>query len=133
VKKLLRFFGFNEDEYENDNDVDYEEEPQSRSGKRTRGRQEESSKKSVSPKLIFYQGIPSEDTKLRLRDILLDGSMVLLDLHKVDPEHAEEGHNFINFMAGVAFAHKGQSKRIGQFLYVITPREGMLQWWVGEE
>ena len=131
MKKLLRFFGFDDDEYESDDDA-YEEEPQPR-GKRNRVRQEEARAKSVSPRLVFFKGIPSEEIKLRLRDVLLDGSMVLLDLQDLDAEYEMEGRNFINFMAGVAFAHKGQSKRIGTSLYVITPREGMLQWSLEEE
>ena len=131
MKRLLRFFGFDDDEYENGDDG-YEEEPPPRT-KRTRGRQEEPRGKSVSPKMVFFQGIPSEEIKLRLRDVLLEGSMVLLDLHGLDAEHEMEGRNFINFMAGVAFAHKGQSKRIGTSLFVITPREGMFSWWVEED
>ena len=136
MRKLLQLFGFYGDEYEGDESdySDYEEESQSRSAKRgSPGGKNEPRAKPVSPKLIFYRGIPPEDTKLRLRDHLLDGAMILLDIHGLEADHIEEGRNFINFMRGVAFAHKGESRNIGSDLYVITPREGMLQCWGEEE
>lgn len=137
MRKLLQLFGFYGDEYEEDSDdyVSYEEEtpvrprksgPGSKRGDAPRG-------KALPPKLVFFKGVPSENVKLRLRDVLLDGAMVLLDLQGLEAERIEEGRNFINFMGGVAFAHKGLMERIGPSLFVITPHEGMLQWWPGEE
>jgi len=128
VQKLLQLFGFGEGY---DNDDDYEEEPPKRRGKPTR--RDESRGPGVSPKLVFFKGVPSEAVKLRLRDALLDGSMVLLDLQGLPSERIDEGRNFINFMGGVAFAHRGVMERISPSLFVITPREGMLQWWTEEE
>jgi len=130
VRKLLQLFGFYDNEYEDGESgyPDYEEEPKYRSMKRAPvGRKSESRVKSVSPGLIFFQGIPPEGIKLKLRDCLLEGAMILLDTHNLEAEYIEEGRNFINFMRGVAFAHKGESRNIGSDLYVITPREGMLQ------
>jgi len=131
VQKLLQLFGFNSDDYENEGDYsDYEEErPRSRKkpGKRGEPREQMS-----QPKLVFFKGVPSEEIKLRLRDALLEGAMVLLDLQGLEAERIEEGRNFINFMGGVAFAHKGLMERIGSSLFVIAPREGMFQWWVGD-
>jgi FtsZ-interacting cell division protein YlmF len=134
VRNFWRFLGFYGDDYEEEDDEyqDYEEEP-SRAVKKSRGRKEEPRKKSEPPKLIFFKGVPSEGIKLRLRDALLEGAMVLLDLQGLPPERVEEGRAFINFMGGVAFAHKGLIERIGSSLFLITPREGMLQWWAEEE
>lgn len=136
MRKLLQLFGFYGDEYEEDGDdyLDYEEE-QPRPVKKTKSvrREEPPRGRTLPPKLVFFKGVPSEEIKLKLRDVLLDGAMVLLDLQGLERERIEEGNNFINFMGGVAFAHKGLMERIGPSLFVITPREGMLQWWAEEE
>ena len=135
MRKLLQLLGFYGDEYEEDSEEypNYEEE-QSRSSKKIKmTRRDETRGKTLSPKLVFFKGVPSEDIKLKLRDVLLDGAMVLLDLQGLEQERLDEGRNFINFMGGVAFAHKGLMERIGPSLFVITPCEGMLQWWAEEE
>jgi FtsZ-interacting cell division protein YlmF len=130
-----RFFGFGEDDYEEEDEEypDYEE-GQPRTAKKIKGKREreEPRKRAESPKLVFFKGVPSEGIRLRLRDALLEGTMVLLDLQGLPAEHVEEGRTFINFMGGVAFAHKGLIERIGASLFLITPREGMLQWWAEE-
>jgi FtsZ-interacting cell division protein YlmF len=128
-----RFFGFGEDDYEEEDEEypDYEE-GQPRTTKKNKGKREEPRKRADSPKLVFFKGVPSEGIKLRLRDALLEGTMVLLDLQGLPAERVEEGRAFINFMGGVAFAHKGLIERIGASLFLITPREGMLQWWAEE-
>ena len=131
MQKLLQLLGFYGEDYDNEDDnSDYEEE---RSKKNKSGRKNEPRGQTVPPKLVFYKGVPSEDIKLRLRDALLDGAMVLLDLQGLEAKRLEEGRSFINFMGGVAFAHKGVMERIGPSLFIITPREGMLQWWAEEE
>ena len=139
MRRLLQLFGFYEDEEEGGEDGYADYEPEVREVRVRSARKASPGKKSeprpvpFSPKLIFYQGIPPENIKLRLRDYLLDGAMILLDIHDLEAEHTEEGRNFINFMRGVAFAHKGESRNIGSGLYAITPREGMLQCWGEEE
>ena len=134
MRRLLQLFGFYGDDYEDDEDeYSDEEEPQPRGSKKNKTKRRDEPRRPVPPKLIFFKGVPSEDIKLRLRDVLLDGAMVLLDLEGLDAEHIEEGRSFLHFMGGVAFAHKGLMERIGPFLFVITPHEGMLQWWSGEE
>lgn len=135
MQKLLQLFGFYGDDYNDDNDdLDYEEERPRPAGKKNKFvKKDEPRGKAVSPKLVFFRGVPSEDIKLKLRDVLLDGAMVLLDLQGLDAGRIEEGRNFINFMGGVAFAHKGLMERIGPSLFIITPHEGMLQWWAEEE
>ena len=135
MRKLMQLLGFYGDDYENEDDYsEIEEERPRPAGKKSKpARKEESRGRAVPPKLVFYKGIPSEDIKLKLRDFLLDGVMILLDLQGLDSERIEEGRNFINFMGGVAFAHKGIMERIGPSLFVITPHEGMLEWWGEEE
>jgi FtsZ-interacting cell division protein YlmF len=126
--------GFYGDDYEEEEDeyLDYEEE-QPRAARKVKGKKEDPRKKAETPKLIFFKGVPSEGIKLRLRDALLEGAMVLLDLHGLPADRVDEGRIFINFMGGVAFAHKGLIERISSSLFLITPREGMLQWWAEEE
>ena len=135
MRKLLQLFGFFGDEYESgENEYsDYEEESQPRSARKNPAGRKSELQKPVSPKLIFFQGIPPENIKLRLRDYLLDGAMILLDIRGLETENREEGRDFITFMQGVAFAHRGESRNIGSTLYVITPRRGMLQCWSEEE
>jgi FtsZ-interacting cell division protein YlmF len=136
-RKVLQLFGFYGDENEEDEYSEYEEEPQRGRHQSIRkgrtGRKEEPRVKRASPVLVFFKGVPSEDIKLRLRDALLDGAMVLLDLHGLDKDRVEEGRSFLHFMGGVAFAHRGRMERVGASLFVITPREGMLEYWSGEE
>ena len=131
MQKLLQLLGFYGDDYDSEDDYsDYEEErPKS---KKKSGKKDEPRGRGIPPKLVFFKGVPTEDIKLRLRDVLLDGAMVLLDLQGLEADRIEEGRNFINFMGGVAFAHKGLMERIGPSLFIITPREGMLQWWAGD-
>ena len=132
MQKLLQLLGFYGEDY--DNEDDYEEERARPTGKKSKpGKKDDSRAYTVPPKLIFFKGVPSEDIKLNLRDVLLEGTMILLDLQGLEAERLEEGRSFINFMGGVAFAHKGVMERIGPSLFVITPNEGMLQWWAGEE
>ncbi|MDR1875158.1 MAG: cell division protein SepF [Synergistaceae bacterium] len=141
MRRLLQLLGlYDGEDYEEDSEEysEYEEEQsreQPRGPKKNRmGKKDEGLKsRSAAPRLVFFQGVPSENSKLRLRDILLDGAIVLLDLQGLDAGRIEEGRNFINFMGGVAFAHKGLMERIGPSLFVITPREGMLEWWEEEE
>ena len=136
MRKLLQLFGFYGDDYDEDDYSDYYEEERTRSaGKKNKPIKKDDPRGRVvaSPGLVFFKGVPSEEIKLKLRDVLLDGAMVLLDLQGLDSERIEEGRNFINFMGGVAFAHKGLMERIGSSLFIITPHEGMLQWWAEEE
>ena len=135
MQKLLQLLGFYGEDYDNEDDNENLEEGRSKSAdkKDKSGRKNEPKGQAAPPKLVFYKGVPSEDIKLRLRDALLDGAMVLLDLQGLEAKRLEEGRSFINFMGGVAFAHKGVMERIGPSLFIITPREGMLQWWAEEE
>jgi hypothetical protein len=134
VQKLLQLLGFYGDDNDNEDDhSDYEEERSRSTGKKKPVRKGESKGQAIPPKLVFFKGIPSEDIKLKLRDALLDGAMVLLDLGGLETERKEEALNFINFMGGVAFAHKGFIDQLGKSpFFIITPREGMFQWWAGD-
>ena len=130
MQRLLQLLGFNDEGYDNEDDYsDYEEERPRSTVKSRPVRKDESRRHAGSPKLIFFKGVPSEEIKLKLRDVLLEGAMILLDLQGLQAERIEEGRNFINFMGGVAFAHKGVMERIGPSLFLIAPREGMFQWW----
>jgi len=132
VQKLLQLLGFYGDDYDNEDDhSDYEEErPRS---KKKPGRKDEPRGRGIPPKIVFFKGIPSEEVKLKLRDALLDGAMILLDLGGVGAERKEEALNLINFMGGVAFAHKGFMDQLGKSpFFIITPREGMFQEWPGD-
>ena len=130
MQKLLQLLGFygegdNEDEYSG-----YEEEFPRPTGKKSKsGRKDEPRGQPIPPKLVLFKGIPSEEIRFKLRDALLDGVMVLLDLTGLESERIEEGRTFINFMGGVAFAHRGVMHRIGPSLFIIEPYEGMFQWW----
>ena len=135
MHKLLQLLGFYGEDYDNEDDnSDYEEDRSRSMGKKSKpARKDDSRGQAIPPKLVFFKGVPSDNVRLKLRDALLDGAMVLLDLQGLEAERIDDGRNFINFMGGVAFAHKGVMERIGPSLFVITPREGMLQWWAGEE
>lgn len=132
MKKLMQILGFyGDDDYEDTEE--YSEEQPKVSRKMSRGKRREEIHNSVSPKLVFFKGVPSEHVKLRLRDALLGGGMILLDLHELDQrEFEEEGRPFINFMGGVAFAHMGRMEFIEPALYLVTPHEGMFEEWVEE-
>ena len=132
MQKLLQLLGFYGEDYENEDEYsDYEDE---RSRRKKSSRKDEPRGRVVPPKLVFFKGVPSEDIKLRLRDVLLDGTMILLDLRELEADRREDGLNFITFMGGVAYAHRGLMQQIGKSpLFIITPSEGMFQWWAGEE
>ena len=131
MKKLMQFLGFyGDDDYEEEPE-EYVEKPRSALKKRDEGR----NVRQLAPlRIVFFKGVPSERAKLRLREALLDGIMVLLDLHELDDrQFEEEGRPFIDFMGGVAFAHKGRMEYIKPALFVISPHEGMFEEWGEEE
>ena len=132
MQKLLQLLGFYGDDYDNEDDYSDHEDDRSRSKKKS-GKKGDSRGLTAPPKLVFFKGIPSEDMKLKLRDALLDGAMILLDLGGVGSDRKEEALNLVNFMGGVAFAHKGFMEQLGKSpFFIITPREGMFQEWSGE-
>ncbi|MDR2528294.1 MAG: cell division protein SepF [Synergistaceae bacterium] len=132
MDRLLRLLGFSRDDYEEDEYSDYEDEQLKPVKKNRPVRKDEPRGRYSSPRLVFFQGIPSEEMKLRLRDVLLDGAMLVLSLQGAGADRIHDARDYINFMRGVAFAHRGQSTQIGSSLFVITPREGMFQEWSEE-
>ncbi len=137
MKKLMQFLGFYGDEDYDEEQEDYQEKTKTsqklgvaRKKEDTRG-----SKGQIVPlRMVFCKGVPSDSMKLKLRDALLDGVMLLIDLHELDPRRfAEEGKPFIDFMGGVAFAHKGHMEFLEPSLYVVTPSEGMFEEWAEED
>ena len=134
LRRLMQVLGFYGDDDYVDESEDYEVEEQRTAAKRPNARRRDEPHPVSAPRLVFFKGVPSESIKLRLRDALLNGIMVLLDLHELDPrEFEEEGRPFINFMGGVAFAHKGRMEYIEPAMYLVTPHEGMFEEWVEEE
>ena len=133
MKRLMQILGFDGDEY--DDEEEYVEEPPRPSRKPSgQGKRPKEQRFSDAPRLVLFRGVPSEKIKLRLRDALLDGVMILLDLHDLDSRQFEEvGQPFINFMGGVAFAHKGCMEFIEPAHYLVTPGEGMFEEWAEEE
>lgn len=128
----MQILGFYGDEDYDDSEEHYGERPQSFK-KTLQGKKREEIRPQAPLRMVFFKGVPSEEIKLRLRDILLEGVMVLLDLHELDPQSfEEEGRPFINFMGGVAFAHKGRMEFIEPALYIVTPHEGMFEEWAEE-
>ena len=135
MRKLMQLLGFygDEDYDEPEEQEQYGEKPQPFK-KTYSGRKREETRSQAPLRMVFFKGVPSEEIKLRLRDILLDGVMILLDLHELDPQSFEEiGRPFINFMGGVAFAHKGRMEFIEPAFYIVTPHEGMFEEWAEEE
>lgn len=133
MRKLMQILGFYGDEDYDESEEYYGEKPQPFK-KPFQGRKREEVRSQVPLRMVFFRGVPSEESKLRLRDILLEGVMILLDLHDLDPQAFEEkGRPFINFMGGVAFAHKGRMEFIEPALYIVTPHEGMFEEWAEED
>ena len=141
--KLMQLLGFyGEDDYDDAEDYP-EEEPRPRKQlkqqKPSRQRPaapsgEEDRYPSSTPGLVLFKGVPSEDVKLRLREALKDGAIILLDLHELSQrEFEEQGRPFITFMGGVAFARGGHMEFLEPALYLVMPREGMFQEWVEED
>ncbi len=141
--KLMQLLGFYGDDDYDDADDYQEEEPRSRKQLKQQrpSRQrpaapsgEEDRYPSSTPGLVLFKGVPSEDVKLRLREALKDGAIILLDLHELSQrEFEEQGRPFITFMGGVAFARGGHMEFLEPALYLVMPREGMFQEWVEED
>lgn len=134
--KLLNFLGFygdDGDDYEDDEDYDVRNEQAKPAKNSLRGKASKKSKKreANNPGLVMFKGVPSEETKYKLRDALRSGTMLLLDLSELnDRELDEEGRQFRTFMGGVAFASGGHIAEIGREQYLVTPSEGMFEEWV---
>jgi hypothetical protein len=124
---LWQLLGFYGDDYEDEED-EFEEEPAPKQVPPRKGVQ----KKAPFPRLIYFRGIPSETARFELRDALLEGAMLMLDLHGLDASRLEEGNDFLNFMRGVAFAHKGETERLGSSLFLVMPHAGMFRRWTEE-
>ncbi|MBR1671515.1 MAG: cell division protein SepF [Fretibacterium sp.] len=141
--KLMQLLGFyGEDDYDDVEEYPEEELRVSRKQKLQKQPRQRSMGPSggeeryspSTPKLVLFKGVPSEDIKLRLREALKDGAIILLDLHELSPRDFEEqGRPFITFMGGVAFARGGHMEFLEPALYLVMPREGMFQKWVEED
>ena len=141
MKKFFKWLGFGEDENEytgeynrrrrsphsssrdeavrgGGNYEDYDDEKYERRGPLKNG-------------LILFKGLPSTEDKLRLREALLDGCIILLDLSGVTPERIEEGRQFITFMHGVSFANNGEFDKLSPRLFYVSPQPGMVRGMTG--
>jgi len=81
--------------------------------------------------LILFKGLPSTEDKLQLREALLDGCIILLDLSGIAPERIEEGRQFITFMHGVSFANNGEFLKLAPRIFSVSPHPGMVQTMTG--
>lgn len=133
---MTKMFGLSNDEEGYD---DYDEaDDLPRGNKRSVGnsgaRQQREAPARSPLRFVLFKGVPSESSKLKLRDALLDGVMIMLDLSELSPRELEEkGTPFITFMTGVAFAHRGCTQTINQNMYLLTPYEGMFEEWIEED
>ena len=81
---------------------------------------------SLKNGLILFRGLPSTEDKLQLREALLDGCIILLDLSGVPSERIEEGRQFITFMHGVSFANNGEFLKLAPRIFSVSPNPGMV-------
>jgi FtsZ-interacting cell division protein YlmF len=81
--------------------------------------------------LILFKGLPSTEDKLQLREALLDGCIILLDLSGIPSERIEEGRQFITFMHGVSFANNGEFLKLAPRIFSVSPHPGMVQTMTG--
>jgi FtsZ-interacting cell division protein YlmF len=86
---------------------------------------------SLKNGLILFKGLPSTEDKLQLREALLDGCIILLDLSGVPSERIEEGRQFITFMHGVSFANNGEFLKLAPRIFSVSPHPGMVQTMTG--
>ncbi|MCL1940692.1 MAG: cell division protein SepF [Synergistaceae bacterium] len=81
--------------------------------------------------LILFKGLPSTEDKLQLREALLDGCIILLDLSGVPVEKVEDAKQFLTFMHGVSFANGGEFSKLNKRLFSVSPAPGMVQTVIG--
>ena len=86
---------------------------------------------SLKNGLILFKGLPSTEDKLQLREALLDGCIILLDLSGIPSERIEEGRQFITFMHGVSFANNGEFLKLAPRIFSVSPHPGMVQTMTG--
>ena len=86
---------------------------------------------SIKNGLILFKGLPSTEDKLQLREALLDGCIILLDLSGIPTERIEEGKQFITFMHGVSFANNGEFLKLAPRIFSVSPQPGMVQTMTG--
>ena len=77
--------------------------------------------------LIFFKGLPSTEDKLQLRESLLDGCIIILDLSGIPSERIEDGKQFLRFMHGVSFANNGEFSKLAPRLFSVSPQPNMVQ------
>jgi FtsZ-interacting cell division protein YlmF len=94
---------------------------------------DENNERPISLKngLILFKGLPSTEDKLQLREALLDGCIILLDLSGVPSERIEEGRQFITFMHGVSFANNGEFLKLAPRIFSVSPHPCMVQTMTG--
>ena len=132
---IMRWFGFdNDDDY--DDDDEYQDEKRSRPAKSSSRREGNPriSNNSAPGKLILFRGIASDNERKRLREALINGAMVLIDLHELSPmEYEESGKDFVKFMGGVVFGINGMIiPRVETAQYLLTPKPDMFEAWPEE-
>ncbi|MBQ7577198.1 MAG: cell division protein SepF [Synergistaceae bacterium] len=131
---IMRWFGFDNDDDDYDDD-DYPEER--RKPAKSSSRREGNSKSSANyapGKLILFRGIASENDRIKLREALINGAMVLIDLHELTAvEYEEKGDDFVKFMGGVVFGINGAIiPMVETAQYLLTPRKDMFEAWPEE-
>lgn len=136
MNRILRFLGFDDAAErtrqlrkrrrmmdDDGDDEQYEERP--------RVVERERMRRDPGEGIIYFKGLATDDDKLQLRDALLDGCIVLIDLGGITIDQKEAGLQFITFMSGVAFANKGEFLKLGPTLFSVAPRMGMVQTIIG--
>lgn len=127
---LMKFFGFENDDEEYEDNEDYKEEPRRKPSRRDSSSKTSSGTAVSGGKLILFNGIASDEDKVKLREAFDNGAMILIDLHELNPrEYDENGKDFINFMSGVAFARNGELRFIEPAQYLVTPGPKMFEVW----
>ena len=129
---IMRWFGFDNDDDDYDDDYPEERRKPAKSSARREGNSK--SGNSAPGKLILFRGIASENDRIRLREVLINGAMVLIDLHELTPiEYEESGKDFVKFMGGVVFGINGAIiPMVETAQYLLTPKKDMFEAWPEE-
>ena len=131
---IMRFFGFDNDDDDYGDEIYTEDRKKKTSGRGLRSSSDTPGGRAGKLIVYNYNLATLQEDKIRLREELNRGAMILVDVHELNQrQYDEEGKDFITFMSGVAFARGGENTYIAPAQYIFTPGKGMCEIWPEEE
>lgn len=96
-----------------------EEEPRSQRSSRVMSLRSSKGEEVINKKIMLFEPSIFSDVKV-IASRLLSGEAAVINFQKMDDQQA---HRVVDFLSGVIFAIDGEISRVGDKIFLCTPRE----------